>query len=106
MATDDETPRGVRSLHFDPDKHTHCVLKAFNEFVEQYEFRYKAQYPFPPKHAIDNEISVWKSDHEDANPNPAKKAYTPIRLQQDWKAARTDAEDNMGYISYRNESIL
>ena len=27
-------------------------LKAFGEFIEQYKFRYIAQYPVPPKNAI------------------------------------------------------
>ena len=52
-----ESPRGVPGLQFDPDKHPHATLKAFNEFVEQYEFRYEAQYPEPPKHIIDSAIT-------------------------------------------------
>ena len=107
MASDDGTPRGVQNLSFDPDKHTHCVLKAFNTFVEQYEFRYAAQYPIPPKHVIDNEVAIWKSEHADADPNPAQKKtlidmwvskdkvrkmlgfFSSLRFQQDWKAAKT-----------------
>ena len=69
MATGfNETPRGVQVLQFDPDKHPHCALKAFNDFIEQYEFRYKAQYTYPPKHAIDNEVAIWKSKHDNADP--------------------------------------
>ena len=70
MATGNEgTPRGVQALNFDPDKYPHCVLKAFNEFVEQYSFRYDAQYPCPPKHAIYNEIVIWKSEHDNVDPS-------------------------------------
>ena len=112
MAFDDGTPRGVLNLSFDPDRHTHCVLKAFNSFVEQYEFRYLAQYPIPPKHAIDNEVALWKSENGDADPTPAQKKtlidawvskdmvrkmlgfFASAQCQQDWKAAKTvdDAE--------------
>ena len=45
----EHSPRGIPNLQFDPDKHPHATLKAFNDFVEQYEFRYKAQYPEPPQ---------------------------------------------------------
>ena len=110
MASDDGTPRGVQSLAFNPDNHTHCVLKAFNTFVEQYEFRYAAQYPIPPKHAIDNEVAVWKSEHENAEPTQAQRRtlldswvskdkvrrmlgfFASSRFQQDWKAAKTAAD--------------
>ena len=36
--------RGIATLQFNPDRHQHATLKAFNEFIEQYEFRYIAQY--------------------------------------------------------------
>ena len=38
----DQSPRGIPNLQFDPDKHPHATLKAFNDFVEQYGFRYEA----------------------------------------------------------------
>ena len=58
-----DSPRGVPSLQFDPDQHPHATLKAFNEFIEQYEFRYEAQYPEPPKSIMDGAILQWKSTH-------------------------------------------
>ena len=62
MATEDGTPRGVSGLAFDPDKHPHCVLKAFNSFVEQYEFRYDAQFPEVQKHVLDAGVEKLKSE--------------------------------------------
>ena len=110
-AIDDETPRGVQRLQFDPDMYPHCALKAFNEFVEQYSFRYNAQYTYPPKQTIDNEIIIWKSEHENAEPdvNQLKSIrndwiskdkvrkllgfFASIRLQQDWNAAKENTND-------------
>ena len=59
---DYSTPTGITSLQFNPDKYPHATLKAFNEFIEQYEFCYIAQYPVPPKNAIDNEIEKWQAN--------------------------------------------
>ena len=59
-------PRGVPVLTFNPDDHPHSTLKAFNEFLEQYEFRYEAQYTEVPKHVLDNAIEKWKSENENA----------------------------------------
>ena len=60
-----ETPQGSHALLFDPDKYPHCALKAFNDY---YSFDYHAQYPYPPKHVIDNEKAEWKSENEDREP--------------------------------------
>ena len=68
----DNSPRGVPSLQFDPDKHPHATLKAFNDFVEQYEFRYEAQYPEPPKNILESAILRWKSEHENTEPTTAE----------------------------------
>ena len=99
-------PRGVPCLQFNPDNHPHSTLKAFNEFVEQFEFRYEAQFPDVPKHVLEEGVQTWK----EANGNPAdvttaqKNAikvgiksrdkvckllgfFASHRLQQDWKAA-------------------
>ena len=99
------SPRGVPNLQFDPDKHPHATLKAFNEFVDQYEFRYNAQYPEPPRHMRDNAILQWKSEHADAEPTALQQIairddlisrdkvrkllgfFATVRFQQDWKAA-------------------
>ena len=112
----DDTPRGA--LQFDPDKYPHCALKAFNEFIIQYEFRYQAQYSYPPKQAIQNEVDVWKinntpTEGDNANvaptPSPAQLKtisddwiskdkfrkllgfFASIRMQQDWKAAKSQS---------------
>ena len=102
-------PRGVPTLQFDPDSHPHSTLKAFNQFIEQYEFRYDAQFPEVQKHVLDAGIEKWKSE----NGNPAtvtvaeKQAvkeniqsrdkvkkllgfFSSHRLQQDWKAAESN----------------
>ena len=99
-------PRGVPTLQFDPDSHPHSTLKAFNQFIEQYEFRYDAQFPEVQKHVLDAGVEKWKA----ANGNPdnvtvaQKQAvkddirsrdkvrkllgfFASHRLQQDWKAA-------------------
>ena len=98
------------SVQFNPDDYPHATLKAFNEFIEQYEYRYEAQYPDPPKHAIENAVASWKVEHEDNNPsaeqNKAIRAawtskdmvrkllgfFASVRLQQDWKAAEPDKD--------------
>ena len=53
------TPHGIQNLQFSQDRFPHAALKAFNEFVEQYEFRYEVHYPDPPKHAIEACITKW-----------------------------------------------
>ena len=55
------TLRGIQNLQFNPDRIPHATMKAFNEFIEQYEFQYEAQYPEPPKHAIKACITKWTS---------------------------------------------
>ena len=51
-------PRGIPKLQFNPDDYPHSTLKAFTDFVEQYSYRYEAQYPLPQKYIIDNEIAI------------------------------------------------
>ena len=105
MATSADAPRGVPTLQFDPDAHPHNTLKAFNEFVEQFEFRYDAQYPQPPKALKEEAIADWKAANGDADPSAAQTKtlvntiiskdkvrkllgfFATVRLQQDWKAA-------------------
>ena len=53
------TPRGIKNLQRNPERFPHATLKVFNKFIEQYEFRYEAQYPEPPKHAIEACITKW-----------------------------------------------
>ena len=53
------TPSGIQNLQFNPDRFSHATLKAFNEFIEQYKFRYEVQYPEPLNHAIEASITKW-----------------------------------------------
>ena len=111
MDYDSASPRGVPCLQFDPDKHPHATLKAFNEFVDQYEYRFNAQYPEPSKQLLDNAVIKWKTEHADAgDPNATQRVtirnevvsrdkvrkllgfFASIRLQQDWKAAEPTEE--------------
>ena len=49
----DSTGIGIPSVQFN-----HMLLKAFNDFTEQFEFLYNAQYPEPSRNAI--EIAILK----------------------------------------------
>ncbi len=109
MEHDNNYPRGVPTLQFNPDNHPHSTLKAFEEFIEQYEFRYEAMFPEVQKHVLDNAIDKWKSENENpAVVTVAQKEtiklsiqsadkvrkllgfFATQRLQQDWKAAEPD----------------
>ena len=100
------TLRGIPNLQFNLDWFPHATLKAFNEFIEQYEFWYKAQYPEPPKHATQTEACFAKwtattkkeptyTDMEFIKnmwilKGKVKKLlgfFATARLIQDWKAA-------------------
>ena len=93
------------SLFFDPDKFPDDTLKAFAEFVEDFELRYDATFPDPPKVSLDAAIQRWKMVHEDAKPTLVQYdgivedwkdhdrvakfigLYSSRRLVSDWKAA-------------------
>ena len=60
----DSTAVGIPTLQFDPDRYPHATLKSFNDFIDQFEFRYNAQYPEPSKSAIDNAILKWKASND------------------------------------------
>ena len=98
------TPRGIQNLQFSPDRFPHATLKAFNEFIEQYEFRYEAQYPEPPKHANEACSTKWTATINEEpiytdmefikntwiSKDKVKKVlgfFATARLIQDWKAA-------------------
>ena len=59
----------VSTLYFDPDCHPDDTLKAFNEFVQDFELRYDAKFPDPPKVSLESAIERWKFIHEDQKPN-------------------------------------
>ncbi len=69
-------------LIFDPDCHPDNTLKAFLEFVQDYELRYTAMYPDPPKVSLDSALQRWKLGHE--NRNPTITEYDELIDQ--WKA--------------------
>ena len=58
------------SLHFDPDCHPDDTLKAFNEFIIDFELRYAANYPDPPKVSLEAALSHWKVENEDTKVSP------------------------------------
>ena len=116
---DSSSPRGIPNLQFDPDRHPHSTLKAFNDFVEQFEFRYEAQYPEPSKNVLDNAVLQWKSEHADADPSAAEIItirnnliskdkvrkllgfFSTLRFQQDWKAAEpVEANRNCSWTAF------
>ena len=49
--------------NFNSDRHPHATLKAFNEFIEQYEFCYIARYPIPPKNSMYSVIEKRQSQN-------------------------------------------
>ena len=102
---DATTPRRGTNLQFDPDLHPHSTLKAFNEFIEQYEFRYEAQYPEVPRSVHETALLIWQGANGGDDPTAEEKVdimedtvskdkvrkllgfFASIRAQQDWKAA-------------------
>ena len=49
-----------QSTIFDPQQHPEGTLKAFDDFVQQFELRYRTQYPDPPKVSLDAVLAHWK----------------------------------------------
>ena len=47
-------------FYFDPDLHPNDTLKAFVEFVQDFELRYTATYPDPPKVSLDAAVQRWR----------------------------------------------
>ena len=98
-------------LHFDPDLHPDDTMKAFNEFVQDFELRYDAKYPDPSKVSLEAALERWKFLHKDQKPGlddydkiveelkskdrVAKflGMYSSRRLFSDWKAAVPDDEE-------------
>ena len=55
--------RGIATLQFNPDIYPHATLKAFNTFIEQYEFRYIVHCQVSPENATDSETKKWQSQN-------------------------------------------
>ena len=60
--------KATPSLYFNPDDHPDDTLKPFIEFSQDFELRYAAAYPDPPKVSLDTAIQRWKITHESKNP--------------------------------------
>ena len=57
---------------------THVLLwKLSNDFTEQFEFCYSAQYPEPPRNAFENAILKWKALNNERE--PAEKGIWTVR---------------------------
>ena len=56
------------TLYFDPDQHPDDTLKAFVEIVQDYEHRYNASYPDPPKVSLEAAITRWKVANGQSSP--------------------------------------
>ena len=67
------------TLFFDPDKHPDSTLKAFNDFIESFELRYKALYPEPPKVSLEAAISRWQLCQEDEKKRLSADEYDEIK---------------------------
>ena len=74
-------PQSCQKLFFDPDLHPDNTLKAFEDFIQDYDLRYDAQYPDPPKVSLDSAIQRWKyrnTTTEVADPKPKLDQYDEI----------------------------
>ena len=99
------------TLFFDPDKFPDNTLKAFAEFVEDFELRYDANFPDPPKVSLDSALERWKMINVDKKPSLEEfdniveewkshdrvakflGLYSSRRLVSDWKAACPNERD-------------
>ena len=93
------------ALFFDPDIHPDDTIKAFEEFLIDFNLRYEASYPDPPKVALDAAMKRWELTNVDKKPtleqydaivNSWKSKdkvakflgmYSSRRLYSDWIAA-------------------
>ena len=96
---------------FYPDKFPDNTLKAFAEFVEDFELRYDANFPDPPKVSLDSALERWKMINVDKKPSLEEfdniveewkshdrvakflGLYSSRRLVSDWKAACPNERD-------------
>ena len=93
---------GITLPQFNPDKHPHATLKAFNEFIEQFEFRYSMRHTQPSRNVLENAISKWKALNNEGEPAKKDKEkewvskdkvfLSSSRLQQDWKGVEPNPE--------------
>ena len=82
-----QEPRSSNGLYFDPGKCPDATLKAFNDFVIQFELRYNAMYPDPPKVSVDAAIQRWTLQNTtEARPDPKPSLLQYDQLVSDWKS--------------------
>ena len=59
------------NIFYDPEKHPTDTLKSFKSFCSRFDLRYNAQFPDPPKTAMDGAIQRWKLENTtEEMPNP------------------------------------
>ena len=111
----EQTKKPHSELFFDPTAHPDDTLKAFEQFAQQFELRYDAQFPDPPKVSLDGAIARWKVQHatnEVPDPKPTLNQYDEIvstwqskdkvakflgmftssHFYTDWQVAQPDAD--------------
>ena len=78
----------TENLFFDPDKYPHNTLKEFKIFCNRFDLRYEAQFPDPPRSAMDSAIQRWELQNPptDANPRPRPTIQQYDDLKEEWKA--------------------
>ena len=77
----------TEQIYYDPDKHPHDTLKAFKAFCIRFNLRYDAQFPDPPKMAMDSAIQRWKllnRTTEIPDPTPTVDQYDQLKAR--WKS--------------------
>ena len=73
-------------IFFDPDQQTKDTLKTFKSFCTRFQLRYEAQFPDPPKTAMDSAIQRWVLEHTTTeNPKPVCSVVQYDRMKNEWK---------------------
>ena len=75
------------NLFFDPQQHPDNTLQFFIQFTQQFQLRYAAQFPDPPKASLDSALQRWRIQNitsEALNPTPTLEQYD--ELVANWQA--------------------
>ena len=73
-------------IFFDPDQHTKDTLKSFKSFCTRFQLRYEAQFPDPPKTAMDSAIQRWVLGNTTTeNPKPVCSVAQFDQMKNEWK---------------------
>ena len=74
------------NIFYNPDKHPTDTLKSFKSFCSRFDLRYNAQFPDPPKTAMDGAIQRWKLENTtEEMPNPVPTVDQYDALKASWK---------------------